>query len=322
MEKCTKETKIVFLGTPEFAVGSLKALLDAGYPVVGVVTVPDKPSGRGLKVNMSAVKEFAVSKGLPVLQPVSLKDPSFLESLKGWGADCFVVVAFRMLPEAVWAMPRLGTFNLHASLLPQYRGAAPINWAIINGEKETGVTTFLLDRQIDTGNILFQEKCPILPEDNIGTLYDKLMDIGSALTVKTVEALACGNTNPKAQEPASVLRPAPKITRDTCRIDWNRSAEEISLLVRGLSPYPAAYATIAQGEKKTDVKIFSAFPSSRTPAADFKPGRIISDGKSYLDVVCGNGALEVRELQVSGKKRLTAKEFLPGIHDLDTIHFE
>jgi methionyl-tRNA formyltransferase len=219
------------MGTPEFAVGSLKALVEGGYNVVGVVTVPDKPSGRGLKVNMSAVKEYALGLNIPIMQPVSLKDPAFLEELEALKGDCFVVVAFRMLPQVVWGMPRLGTFNLHASLLPQYRGAAPINWAIINGETTTGVTTFLLDKQIDTGNILFQQECEIAPDENIGSLYDRLMEMGSALVLRTVDALAEGNITPKPQVESGQLKPAPKITRETCRIDWTQPAQRVVNLI-------------------------------------------------------------------------------------------
>lgn len=316
-----KKTRIVFMGTPEFAVGSLKCLVERGYNVVGVVTVPDKPSGRGLKLSMSDVKSYALGLGVPILQPVSLKDPVFLEELFALRADCFVVVAFRMLPEVVWSMPRLGTFNLHASLLPQYRGAAPINWAIINGETKTGVTTFLLDKHIDTGSIIFQQECPILPEDNIGSLYGKLMEMGSELVVKTVDALASGDATPKAQAEVDGLRPAPKITRETCRIDWTQSATAISNLIRGLSPYPAAYATIINGDKRCDVKIFEA-AAIEPQKKHCDPGTIVSDGKTCLKVKCGEGLLEIKELQMAGKKRLKCRECLVGIHQIDCFHFE
>lgn len=321
MEQAGKNIKIVYMGTPEFAVGPLKALVEGGYNIAGVVTVPDKPSGRGLKINMSAVKEYALTLDVPIMQPVSLKDPQFLEELTALDADCFVVVAFRMLPQVVWSMPRLGTFNLHASLLPQYRGAAPINWAIINGETKSGVTTFLLDRQIDTGNIIFQQECDILPEDNIGSLYDKLMAIGSALVPKTVDALAAGTASPQPQIEEENLHPAPKITRETCRINWNCPAKSIENLIRGLSPYPAAYAVIAQGEKKSDVKIFAA----RTIDGEkvhCDAGAIVTDGKSRLCIKCAEGLLEIEELQMAGKKRLKAKEFLVGIHNIENYHFE
>lgn len=321
MEKESKRTKIVFMGTPEFAVGSLKALVEGGYDVVGVVTVPDKPSGRGLKVNMSAVKEYALGLNVPIMQPVSLKEPAFLEQLESLEADCFVVVAFRMLPQVVWSMPRLGTFNLHASLLPQYRGAAPINWAIINGETRTGVTTFLLDKQIDTGNIIFQQECEIAPQENIGSLYDRLMEIGSSLVLKTVDALARGSVVPKPQVESEVLHPAPKITRETCKIDWNSSATRINNLVRGLSPYPAAYATLVNGEKRVDVKIFEGAVADES-GENGEPGAIVIKEKNRLCVKCAQGRYEILELQMAGKKRLKAKEFLVGIHNIENYHFE
>lgn len=320
MEK-GKNTRIVFMGTPEFAVGSLQALVENGYNVVGVVTVPDKPSGRGLKVNMSAVKEYALGLDLPILQPVSLKDPAFLEELAALDADCFVVVAFRMLPQVVWSMPKLGTFNLHASLLPQYRGAAPINWAIINGETKTGVTTFLLDKQIDTGNIIFQQECEILPEDNIGSLYEKLMAIGSKLVLRTVDALAEGTVTPTPQVESGALHPAPKITRETCKIEWNDTAVNITNRVRGLSPYPAAYAVMVSGDKRTDVKIFGGI-ATQTGNSHSDTGAIISDGKNRLCVKCGDGLFEISELQMAGKKRLKVKEFLVGIHNIENYRFE
>ncbi len=318
MEK--KETRIVFMGTPEFAVGSLKALIDNGYNVVGVVTVPDKPSGRGLKMNISAVKEYALTLNVPILQPVSLKDEAFLSELKGLDADCFVVVAFRMLPQVVWSMPHLGTFNLHASLLPQYRGAAPINWAIINGEKKTGITTFLLDKKIDTGNILFQQECDILEEDNIGSLYDKLMEMGSSLVLKTIDALVSGDVSPIPQQESEELKPAPKITRETCKIEWGNSALSISWLIRGLSPYPAAYSTLVSGEKRTDVKIYAATPCQEM--GNGETGDIYTDGKGRMWVKCKEGSLEILELQMAGKKRLKTKEFLLGVHNIENYRFE
>lgn len=317
-----KKAKIVFMGTPEFAVGSLKALVEGGYDVAGVVTVPDKPSGRGLKINISAVKEFALNHNLPVLQPVSLKDPSFLAELQAIDADCFVVVAFRMLPKAVWSMPRLGTFNLHASLLPQYRGAAPINWAIINGEKESGVTTFLLDSQIDTGRILFQEKCSISPDESIGTLYDRLMSLGSSLVLRTIDALVAGKAVGIPQREGETLHPAPKITRETCKINWSADAISISRLVRGLSPYPAAYAELCFGDKKSDVKIYKTSVAEELPSGDNTPGEIITDGKKYLAVRCADRFLYIEELQVSGKRRLNIKEFLAGVHNFVNVRFE
>lgn len=311
--------RIIYMGTPEFAVAPLASLLENGFDVAAVVTVPDKQSGRGLKVNESEVKKFAVAHGLPVLQPVSLKDPEFLEQLRSYKANLFVVVAFRMLPKEVWQMPYLGTFNLHASLLPQYRGAAPINWAIINGEKITGVTTFMIDEKIDTGRILFQEQCAIEDYDNIGSLYDKLMGMGAKLVIKTVEAIRDRTTEPLEQDTSHiVLRGAPKITRETCHIDWSRSARNVSLLIRGLSPYPAAYSSFvaegASGQETISVKIYEAYVV-RNDDDTIAPGTILSDGKSYLDVKCGKDALRILELQVSGKKRMEIKPFLLGFRE-------
>ncbi|MBP5210892.1 MAG: methionyl-tRNA formyltransferase, partial [Bacteroidales bacterium] len=310
---------IVYMGTPEFAVGPLKALIEKDYNVAAVVTVPDKQSGRGLKVNESAVKKFAVEKGIPVLQPVSLKDPEFLSQLKSFNADLFVVVAFRMLPKEVWSMPRLGTFNLHASLLPQYRGAAPINWAIINGERQTGVTTFMIDENIDTGNILFSDSCVINSYDNAGSLHDTLMQMGSELVVKTAEAIARGTAKPYPQPEFSAIKAAPKITKETCQIDWSKSAEEINLLIRGLSPYPAAHATLLREEEQIDVKIFEAYVCD---TEDPRPaGTVLTDGKSYLSVACGEYSLRILDIQLAGKKRLEISEFLKGFRDADKCSF-
>ena len=307
--------KIVYMGTPEFARGPLKALIEGGYDIAAIVTVPDKPSGRGLKMNVSAVKNFVRSENLqiPILQPENLKDPEFIGTLEKINADIFVVVAFRILPKVIWSMPRLGTFNLHASLLPKYRGAAPINWAIINGETKTGVTTFLLDEDIDTGAILFQEKTPILPEDDLGTLYDRLMDIGSGLVLRTVDALYNDLVQAKSQDNSIQKCPAPKITRETMEIDWNVSAPEIHNRIRGLSPYPATHTVLRQGDKCIDVKIFA----SKVEASDGrheKPGRVISDGKKRILVDCATGRLEILELQTAGKKRLSTRDFLAGWH--------
>jgi len=312
--------RIVYMGTPEFAVGPLEALLDNGFDVAAVVTVPDKQSGRGLKVNESEVKKFALSRGLPVLQPVSLKDSEFLRELASYKANLFVVVAFRMLPKEVWQMPALGTFNLHASLLPQYRGAAPINWAIINGEKMTGVTTFLIDEQIDTGRILFQEGCAIEPYDNVGSLYDKLMKMGSALVVKSVVAIRNHRTKPFEQDAAFVkLRPAPKITKETCHIDWSKNAYSILNLIRGLSPYPAAWTIVSDGTNETTVKIFDAFVPD-TSDETLPQGSITSDGKSYFEVKCGEGSLRITELQIAGKKKMEIKPFLLGFREPEQYH--
>lgn len=309
------------MGTPEFAVESLKGLVENGYNMVGVITAPDKPAGRGLKMAETAVKKFAVQSGLPVLQPEKLKNPAFLEELSALKADLQVVVAFRMLPEAVWAMPSLGTFNLHASLLPQYRGAAPLNWAIINGEKETGVTTFLLSHEIDTGKILFREREPIAPEDTAGDLYDRLMVKGARLVLKTVDSLAAGNYTPIPQEKlladAGVLKAAPKIFREDMRIDWNQPAETIRNLVRGLSPWPAAWTILRHRETgtETEMKIFMA--ETGNPAGEGTlPGALNSDGKNSLEVACGDRWLRITDLQLAGKKRMKTEEFLRGFHQI------
>lgn len=306
-------TRIVFMGTPDFAVGVLDKLFENQYNIVGVITVPDKKSGRGLKVNTSAVKKYIETKedyingSIKLLQPVSLKEETFLTELAELKADLFIVVAFRMLPKIVWSMPPLGTFNLHASLLPKYRGAAPINWAIINGEKETGVTTFLLDEKIDTGAILFSEKCEIKDEDNLEVLHDNLQTIGADLVVKTTDALISNNVTPKSQElNGEFLPPAPKLTRETLKIDWNKSAIEIDRLIRGLSPYPAAYSALEINGKTTEAKIFKASLNST----------------STLSATCGDGkTLYIEELQLAGKKRLKAKDFMLGIQKGSTISF-
>ena len=300
------------MGTPEFAVEPLRLLVEKGYAVEAVVTMPDKPSGRGLKCNESAVKQYAKSVGIPVLQPERLKDEQFIQQLKTINADLFIVVAFRMLPELVWAMPRLGTFNLHASLLPQYRGAAPISWAIINGEAKTGVTTFFLKHEIDTGNIIFQEAVPIAPEDNLSSLYNRLMKVGAELVAKTVDAITTGDTNPKPQViPEGVaLKEAPKIFKDTCRINWSEEGENIVNLVRGLSPYPAAFSNFVGKDGQSMVKIFAA--KYEPFAHNTANGAYTTDGKTYLKVACFNGYIYIEELQLAGKKRLAIQDFLRG----------
>ena len=302
--------KVVYMGTPEFAVGPLKALMESEYEIAAVVTVPDKPSGRGLKMSESAVKQFAVENGLRLLQPVSLKDPEFLEQLRALDADMFIVVAFRMLPKEVWQMPRLGTFNLHASLLPRYRGAAPINWAIINGEKQTGVTTFLIDEQIDTGRILFAEPCMIEEYDTFGSLSEKLCKMGSALVIKTADALVRGRVKPQEQDSFARILPAPKITKETCRINWNWEGYRIVNLVRGLAPAPAAFATLLNNGVETTMKIFEAYVyMDDAPAA---PGTVITDGKTYLGVACGGYTVRLLDVQLAGKKRMEIADFLRG----------
>lgn len=309
------EIRIVFMGTPDFAVGSLNKLVENGYNVVGVVTAPDKPAGRGKQISESAVKKYALEKGFKILQPDKLKNPEFLEELKNLKADLQIVVAFRMLPEAVWDMPRLGTFNLHASLLPQYRGAAPLNWAIINGEKKTGVTTFLLDHQIDTGKILFREEIAIGENETVGDIHDKLMEIGASLVVKTVDALASGEIKPLPQETVSQetgLKHAPKIFKEDCRIDWTDKTESIRNLVRGLSPYPAAWTTFVNKTAgiETDFKIF--FAEKEISGAAPVPGTVFSDGKTVLKIACQDGWLRITDLQMAGKKRMKTEEFLRG----------
>ena len=301
--------RIVFMGTPEFATESLKALLNAGANIVGVITAPDKPAGRGRKLKPSPVKEFADKKGLTVLQPEKLKDPVFLEELRALKADLQVVVAFRMLPEAIWNMPPKGTFNLHASLLPEYRGAAPINWAVINGEKKTGVTTFFLKHEIDTGDIIFQEEVPITEEDNAGSVHDKLMETGAQLVVKTVDAVAENKVEPVAQ-PQKELKPAPKIFKENCRIDWLQKSEKVHNLVRGLSPYPAAWTNIVlPGKTPVSVKILK---TEKSHSDRLKQGEVYSDGKNIILAGTGSGDLKIHELQIAGKKRMSAEDFLRG----------
>ena len=316
MEK--KSLRIVFMGTPEFAEFILRRLVEEHYNIVGVVTMPDKPMGRhGSVLQSSPVKKYAVEQGMTVLQPEKLKDPLFVEQLAALKADLQVVVAFRMLPEIVWNMPRLGTFNLHASLLPQYRGAAPINWAIIDGDKETGVTTFFLKHEIDTGDIIHQERIPILPDDNAGTMHDKLMALGADLTVKTLEEILAGTVKQVSQQSLgeSELRPAPKIFKDTCRIDWNQPTARVNDFIRGLSPYPTAWTVLhtSSGEDM-DFKIFAAEP---VPCTAQKPGTIICDGRKSLCVTTADGALKLLEVQIAGKKRMDVCAFLCGNDLLD-----
>lgn len=325
-----RKTRIVYMGTPEFAVAPLKALIEAKYNVVGVVTVADKPSGRGLKVNESAVKKFAVENNIPVLQPLKLKDPEFLEQLAAFKADLFVVVAFRMLPQEVWAMPKLGTFNLHAALLPQYRGAAPINWAVINGEKMTGVTTFMIDKDIDTGGIMLRQECRITPEDTAGTLHDKLMPIGAELVVQTVEGIIEKNIETRVQrsfiQGSEVLKPAPKLTRELCDIDWNKKTSAVYNLIRGLSPYPAAF-TMLKSETHPEPVQLKIYFGEKVEGEDFRsmlekagkseavPGEILSDGKSFFAVTTADGAVSLTDVQLSGKKRMDVKAFLAGFRN-------
>ena len=308
--------RIIFMGTPEFAVPSLEILIEHKFNVVAVITAPDKPQGRGQKLIPSPVKECALKYSVPVLQPANLKSPEFLEELKSYQANLQVVVAFRMLPEVVWTMPGLGTFNLHASLLPQYRGAAPINWAIINGEKETGATTFFLKHEIDTGCIIYQEKEPILDTDTVGTLYERLMKKGAQLVLKTVRAIETGEY-PSIVQPIDIeIKHAPKIFKETCQINWNQTSEHVINFVRGLSPYPAAWAVI---ENKT-YKIFKVMKPSPRPSDTPLPrerGRgegttYTTDDKTYLYVKTSDGWISIEELQPEGKKKMTIQDFLRG----------
>lgn len=303
--------KIVFFGTPEFAVASLDALIENGFNVAAVVTMPDKVAGRGHKMIQSDVKKYAVEKGLRVLQPEKLKSPEFVETLHEIDADLFIVIAFRMLPEVVWAMPRLGTFNLHGSLLPKYRGAAPINRAIMNGETETGITTFFLKHEIDTGDMIEQRRIEITPDDNAGTIHDRLMEIGAECVVHTVESILDGTLSTQPQ-PDGEFIPAPKIFKEDCRIDWLRSAMEIFNHVRGLSPYPAAWSVLRdKSGKEFDVKIFEVKPSDRDLGVE--PGEVVIDNKRLL-VACGEGSIEILSLQPAGKKRMESSAFLLGYH--------
>ncbi len=301
--------RIVFMGTPPFAVASLKALLNAGYNIVGVVTAPDKPAGRGQKINQSAVKIFATENNLNVLQPEKLKHPEFLAQLKALNADVQIVVAFRMLPEIVWAMPAKGTINLHGSLLPQYRGAAPINWAIINGEKESGVTTFLLLQEIDTGNILFLEKVAIANNTTAGQLHDELMEVGAVLIVKTVKAIETGNYVEQTQDAFNPdeLKHAPKIFKENCLINWENTNAQVHNLIRGLSPFPTAYTYI----NDKILKIFETEKEDITP--NILPGNYLTDGKTFLKFATANGYLLLKDVQLEGKKRMAIADFLRGI---------
>lgn len=303
--------RIVFMGTPDFAVASLDALNKAGFDIVGVVTAADKPAGRGQKISESAVKKYAVENGLNLLQPLKLKDPEFINELKQLNADLQVVVAFRMLPEIVWNMPPKGTINLHGSLLPQYRGAAPINHAIISGEKETGVTTFFLKHEIDTGDVIFSAKTAITDEDTAGTLHDKLMQIGADLIVKTVKAIEEDNYTEVPQPLDAELKAAPKIFKDFCEINWNQDNQTVYNHIRGLSPYPAAFTTL-NGKM---LKIFKVVKENNTPSK--APGEYETDGKTYLKFATKNGYIVLLELQLEGKKRMLVDEFLRGVRLVD-----
>ena len=312
------------MGTPDFAVEALRQLVEGGYNVVGVITMPDKPTGRGHKIQYSPVKQYALEQNLPLLQPEKLKDEAFVQALREWKADLQIVVAFRMLPEVVWSMPRLGTFNLHASLLPQYRGAAPINWAVINGDTETGITTFFLKHEIDTGEVIQQVRVPITDTDNVEIVHDKLMMLGGKLVVETVDAILNGVVKPVPQEEMAVvgeLRPAPKIFKETCRIDWNQPVKKVYDFIRGLSPYPAAWSELVSPEGEVVVvKIFETEKYIRNEGKRCrnsrgcfcKVGSIETDGKKYIKVAVPGGFVSVLSLQLPGKKRLKTDELLRG----------
>jgi methionyl-tRNA formyltransferase len=318
-----KSPEIVFMGTPEFAVASLQAILQAGYNVKGVITSPDKPSGRGLQLHPSPVKQFALAHHLPVLQPLKLKDPAFLEALKSLQADLQVIVAFRMLPEEVWNMPPLGTFNLHASLLPQYRGAAPINWAVMNGEPVTGVTTFFLNHEIDKGSVLFKEQTVIGPEETAGDVHDRLMNIGAALVVKTIASIASGKVTGLDQHllESGILKSAPKIFKNDCKILWNSNVTTLYNFIRGLSPFPTAWSTLVteKGEPLT-VKIFFGRPEKNVHHD--APGTIHTDGQHYLSVAASDGFISIEQIQLQGKKQMGIAEFLRGFPQASRCRFE
>ncbi len=322
-----EDLRIVYMGTPDFAVESLRQLVEGGYNVVGVITMPDKPMGRhGSVLQPSPVKQYAVEKGLRVLQPVNLKDEAFVEELRSLKADLQIVVAFRMLPEVVWNMPPMGTFNLHASLLPQYRGAAPINWAIINGDTETGITTFFLQHEIDTGEVIQQVRVPIADEDNVEVIHDKLMNLGGRLVTETVDAILAGEVKPTPQEELinlsqEELRPAPKIFKDTCRIDWSKGVKGVYDFVRGLSPYPAAWTELVGADGSSLVlKIFQTEKNFFSHGE--KIGTVSTDGKTYLRVALADGYLNILSLQLAGKKRMPVADFLRGFKVTEGLRVE
>ena len=313
------------MGTPEFAVEPLRAITGAGYNVIAVITAPDKPAGRGQKIHHSPVKVFAEKNNLKILQPVSLKDPSFITELKSLVPNLMVVVAFRMLPEVVWQIPEYGTLNLHASLLPQYRGAAPINHAIINGETETGLTTFFIEKEIDTGNIILSRKLPILPSDDAGALHDRLMFAGGDLVLETLKLIETGNVKPQSQDnlvlDKTILHSAPKIFKKDCKINWDYSCISIHNLVRGLSPFPGAFSNLIDDNKvMKQVKIFKT--SYDLSATKEVPGTILTDGKNTFSVITADGIIHLEELQVEGKKRMTTAEFLRGVQSNIVFRFE
>ncbi len=310
LDKDKRTLRIVFMGTPEFAVSGLEHLLRVGYNIVGVITAPDKPAGRGRKLHQSAVKKYAISAGLRVLQPTNLKDEGFIEELKSLRANLQVVVAFRMLPKVVWQMPEYGTFNLHASLLPDYRGAAPINWAIINGETETGVTTFFIDEKIDTGQIILQDKVPIDPDETAGGLHDKLMSLGSQLIVDTVQQVESNHVKAMPQVASKALKLAPKIHRETCEINWKANLTTIYDHIRGLSPYPASWTTLVNGSSKSVLKIYEAEKEPKKHSDEI--GKVISDKKT-MKVAVKDGYIYLKKIQLQGKKAMFAADLLNGL---------
>ncbi len=308
--------RIVFMGTPEFAVASLEALVNAGFNIVGVVTIPDKPAGRGLKIQESAVKQYAKTLNVPILQPEKLKDPVFIEQLRSLQANLQVVVAFRMLPEQVWNMPQYGTINLHGSLLPHYRGAAPINWAVMNGDTETGLTTFFIEKEIDTGKIIFADRLPIGPDENAGHLHDRMKEAGGKLLVKTLQAIEAGNYPqiPQSEllKAGETLKPAPKIFKEDCKINWNLPIHQIYNHIRGLSPYPAAWSVLKANSSETELT-FKLFESEKELSNHtLQAGEIVSDSKKYLKIAVNGGYINITSLQLEGKKRLSAEELLRG----------
>ncbi|MCF8381507.1 MAG: methionyl-tRNA formyltransferase [Bacteroidales bacterium] len=317
------KTRIIYMGTPEFAIPPLKALLDEGYDVVGVITAPDKPAGRGKKLSSPPLKIFAEEKGLKVFQPEKLKDPDFIQAISDLKPDIQIVVAFRMLPEMVWSLPKMGTFNLHASLLPQYRGAAPINWAIINGEKTTGLTTFFIDEKIDTGEVLLQESIEIGENETAGELHDKMTEMGAGLILKTVKAILDNTIQSRKQntltDKNTKFIPAPKIFKEDCIINWNQPAQKIHNLIRGLSPYPAAFSMIKKSDAEIQVKIFKS--SYQIVNHTEKTGTLFSDGKNHLKVAVKDGYVEITELQLAGKKRMDVRSFLSGFKGIEDWRF-
>lgn len=306
-----EKLRIVFMGTPDFAVGILDAIIKNNYEIAAVITAPDKPAGRGQKILYSAVKEYALSKNLTILQPTNLKDELFINDLKKLNANLQVVVAFRMLPEVVWKMPKLGTFNLHASLLPNYRGAAPINWAIINGETETGVTTFFIDDKIDTGAMILNKKTRINPDENAGQLHDRLMELGCEAVIETLELIEKNNVTTTTQVETEEIKTAYKLNKDNCRIDWNKSAKEIHNLIRGLSPYPCAWTTLFDDDKELNIKIYES--KIIDELHNYEVGKIISS-KKEIRIAVKNGFIELISLQIPGKKKMTSKELLNGFN--------